>query len=440
MTEHKADKANWTTLTQWLDFAERLHAKNIDLGLDRVERVRQALGLEFSCPVFVVAGTNGKGSTCALLESILLAAGYKVGVYNSPHLVKFEERCRVNRELVSAEALVPHFAQVEAAREHAGGISLSYFEFTTLAILHYLSQSGLGAAVLEVGLGGRLDAVNIIENDCAIITSIGIDHTEFLGPDRESIGYEKAGIMRSGRPAIVSDPEPPQSIIKHAERIGADLWLLGRDFDYNGTAQQWNWSGRERRYSGLAYPALRGINQLLNASGVFAALEAVRDKLPVAAQDIRLGLAQVSLPGRFQIIPGQPDIVLDVAHNPHAVAVLAENLDQMGYYPKTIGIFGAMHDKDVRGVLQRIAPLIDEWYFTDLPTARAMNAQSLAALWQTLPVSGTRAPWHCSLHPQQALENALEHAKPEERIVIFGSFYTVGGILEHGIPHVRLQK
>ena len=243
-------------------------------------------------------------------------------------------------------------------------------------------------AILEVGLGGRLDAVNILDADCAIITSIDLDHMELLGPDRESIGREKAGIMRTGRPVIVSDPIPPQSVMDYAKDIDAELWRFGRDFKYTGDKQQWGWAASSakggRRYSGLAYPALRGANQLVNASGVLAALTALRERLPVTAQAVRNGLAFVELPGRFQIIPGQPTLVLDVAHNPHSVAALTANLDAMGYYPTTHAVFGAMADKDLAPMLARIMPLVDRWYFTDLPTPRAATAAALQAKCQAL--------------------------------------------------------
>src|SRR5688572_7867758 len=293
------------TLNDWLARAEQLHPKNIELGLDRAKEMAARMGLRFDCPVITVAGTNGKGSTCAMLEAIALQAGYRPGVYTSPHLVHFEERCRIHGEIVKPKDLVPHFERVEAARE---GVTLTYFEFTTLAIMSLMAASKLDLAILEVGLGGRLDAVNIVDADCAVITSIDLDHMDYLGPDRESIGYEKAGIMRTGRPAIVSDPVAPQSVLDRAVEIGADLWTLGRDFNFSGDKQQWAWAGRGRRYSGLAYPALRGANQLINASGALAALEALRQRIPVTAQAVRNGLAMVELPGRFQIVPGQPTL------------------------------------------------------------------------------------------------------------------------------------
>lgn len=423
------------SLADWLAHAERLHPKNIELGLERVRAMAGKLGLVFDCPVITVAGTNGKGSTCAMLESILTHAGYRTAVFTSPHLVRFEERLRLSGEAVPADALAAHFEAVERAR---GEMALTYFEFTTLAILLCIAASKPDVAILEVGLGGRLDAVNVIDADCAIIASIDLDHMEFLGPDRESIGFEKAGIMRAGRPAIVSDPVPPQSVIEHAEAIGADLWRVGRDFNVSGDKQQWGWSGRGRRYSGLAYPALRGANQLVNAAGVLAALESLRQRLPVTAQAVRTGLASVELPGRFQIVPGEPALVLDVAHNPHAVAALAENLDAMGFYPTTHGVFGVMADKDLAPMFARIGPMIDRWYFTDLPTPRAAKAANLLARWEA---QNTRADASASAYaaPMEALQAAIDRADPADRIVVFGSFFTVGGVLEHGTPRLRAR-
>jgi dihydrofolate synthase / folylpolyglutamate synthase len=423
------------TLQDWLAHCERLHPKTIELGLERSRAVAGRMGLRFDCPVITVAGTNGKGSTCAMLEAIVQQGGWRSGVYTSPHLVHFEERCRIHGETVKAAELVPHFARVEEAR---GDISLSYFEFTTLAIMSLMAASKLDVAILEVGLGGRLDMVNIIDTDCAVITSIDLDHMDYLGPDRESIGREKAGIMRTGKPAIVGDPMPPQSVIDHAVEIGADLWTLGRDFNFSGDKQQWGWAGRGRRYAGLAYPALRGANQLINASGVLAALEALRDKLPVTAQAVRNGLALVELPGRFQIVPGQPALVLDVAHNPHSVAALAANLDAMGFYPTTHAVFGAMADKDLAPMLKKMGPLVDRWYFTDLPTPRAQTAANLQSQWQAQEL---RRDVAASTHsaPMEAFNAAVAAADPADRIVVFGSFYTVGGVLEHGVPRLQAK-
>ena len=423
------------TLSEWLAHCEQLHPQAIDMGLDRVRQVAQRMNLRLTMPVITVAGTNGKGSTCALLEAIYLQAGYKTGVYTSPHLVHFEERCRLVGESPQAEVFASAFECVEAARQDT---SLTYFEFSTLAILKMLSDAELDVVILEVGLGGRLDAVNIIDPNCAIITSIDLDHTALLGTDRDSIGLEKAGIMRAGRAVVISDPVPPESVVKQAQALGADAWLLGKDFNFSGDQLQWSWAGRGRRYSGLAYPALRGANQLLNASGVLAALEVMRPQLPVTAQAIRNGLAMVELTGRFQIVPGEPVLVLDVAHNPHSVAALAANLDAMGFYPTTHAVFGAMADKDLDSMLKKLLPLVDAWYFTDLPLPRASSAQQLASDWAAL---NTRKDVRSSVHetPQKALDAAILAAGPTDRILVFGSFYTVGGVLQQGIPKLHAK-
>jgi dihydrofolate synthase/folylpolyglutamate synthase len=422
-------------LQEWLAHCDRLHPRTIELGLERSQAVADRMGLRFDCPVITVAGTNGKGSTCAMLEAIALQAGWRTGVYTSPHLVDFEERCRILGEIVKEADLLPHFERVEVARAE---ISLTYFEFTTLAIMSLMVASSLDVAILEVGLGGRLDTTNIIDADCAVITSIDLDHMELLGPDRESIGREKAGILRAGRPAIVSDPVPPQSIIDRANEIGADLWLLGRDFNFSGDPQQWSWAGRGRRYAGLAYPALRGANQLINASGALAALESLRSRIPVTAQAVRNGLSMVELPGRFQVVPGQPALVLDVAHNPHSVAALAANLDAMGFYPTTHAVFGAMADKDLASMFRKMGPLVDRWYFTDLETTRAAKAADLQASWRA---QETRKDVASSAHanPMEALRAAAAAADPADRIVVFGSFHTVGGVLKDGIPRLQAK-
>lgn len=430
------------TLNDWLRHCEQLHPIGIDMGLSRVAEVARRLQLKFSCPVITVAGTNGKGSTCAMLEAVAAEAGYRTGLYTSPHLVHFEERCRINREAIAPQLLLEHFGAVEVARTSGDApVSLTYFEFTTLAILRCLSMAPLDLVILEVGLGGRLDATNVVDSACAVITSIDIDHVEYLGPDRESIGREKSGIMRAGCPVVVSDPVPPDSVIAAAQAIGADLWRLGQDFNFSGDQQQWAWAGRGRRYGGLGYPALRGANQLMNAAGVLAVFEALRSQLPVTAQAVRNGLAMVELPGRFQIVPGQPVLVLDVAHNPHAVAAFAANLDAMGFYPATHAVFGAMSDKDTAAILRKMAPLVDHWYFSDLPTARAQTASSLTSLWGSLPPAVGAPQATVSEHgtPEQALRAAVKSAKVTDRIIVFGSFYTVGGVLAEGTPRLQAQ-
>jgi dihydrofolate synthase/folylpolyglutamate synthase len=424
-------------LPDWLAHLETAHPVGIDMGLTRITRVKEALGLRIDAVVFTVGGTNGKGSTCAMLERILLEAGYKVGLHTSPHLISFNERARINGEQATDVQLLPHFEAVERARtSFADPVSLTYFEFTTLAIIHMFAAAGLDAMVLEVGLGGRLDAVNVIDTDCAVITSVDIDHTQYLGDTREKIGFEKAGIFRPNVPAICGDPLPPQSLIDHAEAIGADLWLVGRDFRHQAAQgqerQQWDWSGRGRKLNGLGYPALRGANQLLNASAALAALQAMRPRLPVSAQEVRNGLAFVELPGRFQVMPGRPAVILDVAHNPHAAATLGQNLENMGFFRYTYAVFGSMRDKDIDGVLRHVADKVDHWCLSDLPSERAATARELrehldAAGFQEGP-DNTAA---CFSSPELAYRDAIERATENDRILVFGSFFTVAGVLAY---------
>ena len=420
-----------TTLPDWLAMLETRHSETqINMGLDRVQAVKARMQLAFTCPVIMVAGTNGKGSTCAMLESVLLRAGYKVGLYIKPHFLDFNERARVLDEMASDEQLVASFNAVEAVR---GDTPLTYFEFTTLAILHLLSQANLDVAILEVGLGGRLDAVNVIDADVAIVTSVDIDHTDYLGDTREAIGFEKAGIFRPGKAAICSDPVPPQSLIDHATAIGADLWLMGRDFNYSGDKQQWNYGGREQRRNSLAYPSLRGANQILNATAVLAALEVLRLKLPVGAQEVRTGLVTVELPGRFQVLPGRPSVILDVAHNPHAAAALNQNLGNMGFHPYTYAVFGSMHDKDIDGVLAAMSEHVDHWCLAGLPSPRAATASELAAKVQIMLEDKPDSSEHTVSifdDPAQAFANAMSRAGENDRIVVFGSFLTVAGVMK----------
>jgi dihydrofolate synthase/folylpolyglutamate synthase len=420
-----------TTLDAWLSLLESRHSKAIDMGLDRVRAVKERLGLHFDCPVIMVAGTNGKGSTCAMLESVLLQAGYRVGLYIKPHFLHFNERARIGGDMASDEVLIENFEAVEAAR---GDVSLTYFEFTTLAIMRLMSRAGLDVVILEVGLGGRLDAVNVVDADVAIVTNIDIDHTEYLGDTREKIGFEKAGIFRTGRTAICSDPVPPQSLIDHAREIGADLWLFGRDFNYSADKQQWSYGGRTMRRNSLGYPALRGANQLLNACAVLAALEALRDRLPVSAQEARNGLVMVELPGRFQVLPGRPTVILDVAHNPHAAATLAQNLDNMGFHRYTFAVFGSMHDKDIDGVIAQMKDRVDHWNVTDLPLPRAATADQLKERLLASGIAPSTEPGaeksiQAFSSPAEAFADAMSRAGENDRIAVFGSFFTVAGVM-----------
>lgn len=404
------------------------------MGLDRVAAVRKTLcrsiAADFAGPVITVGGTNGKGSTCAMLEAILRAGGYRVGLYTSPHLLDYNERIRVEGASVDDRRLCEAFERVESARVEAGTadgpVALTYFEYGTLAAWEIFSTSNLDVVILEVGLGGRLDAVNAFDPDCAVITSVDMDHMEFLGDTREKIGAEKAGIFRAGRAAIVADPLPPASVVEHAKRIGADLQLIGRDFGYRGDRQQWLYWGRGNRRAGLAYPALRGANQLLNASAALAALDAVADRVPVGMNDVRRGFSEVDLPGRFQVLPGRPSVVLDVAHNPHAAAVLSDNLSNMGFFPETIAVFGMLGDKDIAGVCNAIKSRVTVWHVATLPGPRGTRAEEVASIIASNEAQGDV---RCFDSPGEAFLEARRRAGEGDRIVAFGSFLTVADVL-----------
>lgn len=414
------------TLDDWLAFIERQHAQPIALGLERVRSVSRALGQRQACPVILVGGTNGKGSTCAMLERILLAAGYRVGLYTSPHLLRYHERVRIDGRPVGDEALCAGFERVERARVSHGDTPLTYFEFGTLCAWEVFAGEPLDAIILEVGLGGRLDATNIYDPDVAVVTAVDLDHMDYLGPTREDIGFEKAGIFRAGRPAICGDSAPPQRLLDHAAAIGADLQVLGRDFGFERQEGQWQFHGRRGRRSGLAFPALRGNRQLDNASCVLAALDELRARLPVAMQDIRRGLAEVELAGRFQVLPGRPTVVLDVAHNPQAARVLADNLGGMAFHPRTWAVFGMMRDKDVAGVIAAMRPRVDRWLPATLAGPRAATAAELAA---ALAAAGVEGPLPTFASGAAAYAYVQEQAGEDDRIVAFGSFLTVADVL-----------
>ncbi|BAL25403.1 bifunctional tetrahydrofolate synthase/dihydrofolate synthase [Azoarcus sp. KH32C] len=413
------------TLSGWLELLESRHAQFIQLGLERVLQVRDALKSVSDAVVITVGGTNGKGSTCAMLEAILLAAGYRVGCYTSPHLVRYNERVRINGVELSDERLVEGFAAVEAVR---GAVPLTYFEHGTLAAWHCFCREPLDVLILEVGLGGRLDAVNAIDPDCAIVTGVAMDHMDYLGDTREKIGFEKAGIFRSERPAICSDPLPPASLVAHAREIRADLRLVTEDFGFSGDRTQWVWWSRSgTRRGGLAYPALRGANQLLNASAVMMALETLRNRIPVSMQAVRQGMMLVELPGRFQVLPGKPSVVLDVAHNPQAAGVLSENLSNMGFFPETWAVLGMLADKDVEGVVRLIQDRVDHWLVTSLPGSRGLTADALA---ERMRAAGVKGDVRCFDRPAEAFSEAKQCAQEGDRIVVFGSFLTVADVLD----------
>ena len=407
------------SLAEWLDYIERIHPKSIQLGLERVAKVRDVLGRSSSSVLFTVAGTNGKGSTCAMLEAILLAAGYRVGLYTSPHLIRYNERVRLDGLPLSDARLCAAFETVERAR---GEITLTYFEFGTLA-------------AWEIFAAEALDAVNAFDADCALLTSVDLDHTDYLGDTRERIGSEKAGIFRGSKPAVVADPDPPRSVLDHAAAVGADLQLIGRDFGYRKQGQQWMFWGRSARRSGLALPALRGERQLANASAALAALDALRARLPVAMQDIRNGLAHVELPARFQVLPGRPTVVLDVAHNPQAAGVLAENLAGMGFYPETYAVLGMLRDKDIDGVCRALKDRVSTWFAADLSVPRGAGARVLA---DALARVGAAGDVLCFRNPLEAYAAARKRANENDRIVVFGSFHTVADIMQ-GIEAARTE-
>jgi len=413
---------------EWLDYIERIHPKSIQLGLERVGKVRDALGLSLAALIVSVAGTNGKGSTCAMLEAILLAAGYRVGLYTSPHLIRYNERVRINGVAVDDARLCAAFEAVESARiERAEATALTYFEFGTLAACVIFASEPLDVLILEVGLGGRLDAVNAFDAECAVLTNVALDHMDYLGDTREEIGAEKAGIFRPMKPAICADPRPPRSVLDHARAIGADLQLIGRDFGYQKEAGQWLFWGRGGRRGGLAYPALRGAGQVANAAATLAALDALRAARPVSMQDIRSGLARAELPGRFQVLPGRPTVVLDVAHNPHATAALAENLSEMGYFPETYAVFGMLRDKDIAGVCRALKGRISAWFVCNLDGPRGASSQVLA---EAITAAGAGGDVLHFASPAAAFAAAIGRASEDDRILVFGSFYTVAEVME----------
>lgn len=411
------------TLAGWLEYIERQHPSAIALGLERVTRALGALGVALDCPIVIVAGTNGKGSTCAMLASILDHAGYRVGLYTSPHFLRYNERVRLCGREADDAALCDAFEAVERARS---GIALTYFEYGTLAAAWLFARAHLDAVILEVGLGGRLDAVNVFDADCAALTSVAIDHADYLGDTREAIGSEKAGIFRAGKPAVISEPDPPHSVLDAARRIGPRLLLINRDFGYSAHGAQWSYWGPAGKRHALAHPALRGSIQLRNASASLAVLDALRERLPVGMQDVRRGLAEVSLPGRFQVLPGRPQIVLDVAHNPEAAAILAGNLAASGYAAETIAVFGMLRDKDIAGVVRAVAAKITRWHLAGLGGPRGIDAHELARIVRE---AGVAAPLTLHDDTAAALDAARGAASQSDKIIVFGSFLTVAAAM-----------
>ncbi len=409
------------TLSEWLALLETRHPKAIDLGLDRAEAVRARLGLQPACPIITVAGTNGKGSVCAYLEAMLSAAGYQVGCYTSPHLLRYNERVRIGRQEASDADLANAFNAVEQAR---GNTSLTYFEQGTLAAVWLFQQQGVEAMVLEVGLGGRLDAVNLWDADCAIVTTIDLDHQDYLGPDRECIGLEKAGVLRAGRPAICGEANPPQSLLKHAAALGVQLIRIGQDIQLDIGRDHWSCRVGGVDYANLPQPRMPGRHQYNNAAVALAALWALRQRLPVDSEAIGEGLNEARQPGRFQLVGEQPRRLLDVAHNPESARSLAANLRDLPNPGEIHAVFAMLGDKDIAGVVAELSRVIGHWHIAGLNVPRGSDGDALA---RVLQAAGCSYTVHADV--ATAWQSACEAAKPTDTIAAFGSFYTVAQIM-----------
>ena len=421
MSGHKPPPAS---LKDWLEYIEALYPKSIAMGLDRINDVRRRLNLAPDFPIITVGGTNGKGSTCAMLEHIYQQAGYRVACYTSPHFLRYNERIRLDCEEIGDDDLMQSFAAVEAAR---GDVPLTYFEFGTLAAVWHFMRNQVDVAILEVGLGGRLDAVNVFDPACAIVTTVDYDHMDFLGKSRESIGFEKAGIFRKDVPAICGDSDPPQPLIHHAETIGAQFRRIGRDFQMAREQHGWTYRAGGCELKGLPVPALTGGFQLENAACVIDAIQAMQNQLPVSPDHIAKGLQIVRLPGRFQQCSTKPLVILDVAHNPHAAHALAENLQQLPQSNRTLAVFGMLADKDIAGVVQEVCEQVDSWYLADIPGPRGATAQQLARI---IHQHDSQCDVRKFPEVTAAYRQACLDAGRDDRIIVFGSFYTVADVMK----------
>ncbi len=427
---------SYATLDEWLSHIEALHAKPIDMGLERMREMVRRMDIRFSCPVVTVAGTNGKGSTCAMLESIYGAAGYRTGMHTSPHLLRFNERARIFGREATDDELSEVFEEVERAR---GDMTLSYFEFTALGILKLFQRANLDVVILEVGLGGRLDAVNVIDPTAAIITTIGIDHTAFLGTTREAIGLEKAHIYRPGIPSLCADADVPATVAEHAEAIGADFRRVGRDFAVevreDGT---FDFRGRTLTFDALPKPALEGENQYRNAAGVLGIVDALVGKLPVAGRAVEEGLSNVRITARFEHVTDTPcRTILDVGHNPQAAEVLRRNIELTRRPDETtLAVFGMLHDKDMRQVAAILRTSFDAWFVASLTGPRAASAGELSAAMREAGVESERIRTYENVAEalaaarHEALQIGARGANRTVRIIVFGSFVTVTAALE----------
>ncbi|WP_041359368.1 bifunctional tetrahydrofolate synthase/dihydrofolate synthase [Methylotenera versatilis] len=417
-------------LAEWLSYIESLHPKSIAMGLDRVRQMIDRLELHPKFTIITVAGTNGKGSTCAMLEQIYTNAGYQVGCYTSPHLLRYNERVRINKQEVSDDALCAAFEAVDAGRIGANGevISLTYFEVGTLAAMWHFMQTGVDVAILEIGLGGRLDAVNAFEPNCSIVTSIDLDHQEFLGNTRESIGFEKAGVYRTSVPAICGDANPPLSLVTFAHEVKANFKRVHHDFDFSlDGVDSWQYSAGEVTYR-LPIPALKGAYQLNNAACAVSAVDSLQSRLPVTSSHIESAMRQVSLAGRFQTASTSPHVILDVAHNPHAARALAVNLNASRTpQGQTVAVFAMLADKDIQGVVQAVKDEIDLWYIAGIDNVRGASAEELAAIVSEIdPHAKFKTFQNADIAYQQACIDVGEN----DKILVFGSFYTVASVMQ----------
>jgi dihydrofolate synthase/folylpolyglutamate synthase len=421
----KLSSPRHNTLDQWLAWQEKLHFTAIEMGLDRCRKVAESMQLlPPSFFIISIAGTNGKGSSAAMLDTILRDAGYKVGLYTSPHLLRYNERIKIDGHETSDLILCESFHRIEQAREN---ISLTYFEFATLAAIDVFKRNNVDIAILEVGMGGRLDAVNMLDANVSLISTIDIDHEKWLGPDRETIGMEKAGIIRSMRPAICSDPNPPQSVFETANIVGANLLLSGRDFNFEYSQNGWSWRSGIKHFSNLPIPA--NLNyQVENASGVIMVLQEISDYFPVDRESIEKGLQQFRLSGRFQVIPGVVPVILDVAHNRQSASILGENISELPKTGVTRLVLGMLKDKNHATFMSAISPYVDSWYLSALENNRGADVKELAA---TLRLVNIDAEMTTFGNINIALASAIAASKAGDKILVTGSFVTVGFALKY---------
>jgi dihydrofolate synthase/folylpolyglutamate synthase len=411
-------------LHDWIGYIETIHPSTIDLTLERIKVVIERLNLDISFPILTIGGTNGKGSTCSILESIYREAGYKVACYTSPHFLHFNERIKIQAVAVTDELICEAFSRIESARE---GVTLTYFEYGTIAAMIIFSEAHVDVAILEVGLGGRLDAVNVFDADCSIVTTVDLDHMDYLGHTREAIGFEKAGIYRTEKTAICGDFDPPQSLIKHAELIHADLKIIGKDFGYEAHHDSFDFLIDSTFVMNVPLPKLQGDFQLANATNALMAVKAMEDILPLTEISIQKGITLTLLPGRFQEVKKMPSLIFDVAHNPQAARSLSHNLKTHVVPGKTIAVFSILKDKDIFGVINVLNLDIDDWFIAEIQNKRAASIETISNTIQKINPS---AHIEAFKNIQEAYQFASKEVTRNDRIIVFGSFFTVADIMK----------